>query len=255
MIAGSYWSARNVSIPFLHLFIDSGEGPPCYKRWQNLVAETYRDADFVSYSPMCMCIWLGLNDLARDLIRLLPTVDHSFENGLTCLAAAAQEDNVHITHYLLQNGADADKPSSEPEDPRAMTPLHFAIENYASEVVEVLLKHGVDLHIPSASGATPFYRACRSGDLYIVKRLKEYGCDINVRTWDNWTPIIEAIGNGHGEVVDHLIEWGADLLVVTDDDLTPLSLARNLCQISTAEKLQRAITNMEQRLPVSLLLT
>lgn len=252
MIAGNYWLVRNTYIPFLDLFLDTDEGPPCYKRWQDLVASIYPYADFVGYSPICMCIWLQLNDVARNLIHRLPLLDHNFENGLTCLAVAAKEDNLYITNYLLRHGADANKPTSEPGFPRVMTPIHFAGEFCASEVLETLLEYRADPHIPSTSGATPFYRACRGGDLSIVKRLKGYGCDINVRTWDNWTPMIEAVVNKHESVVDLLIEWGADLSIITEDGSTALSIAELLGQWSMVGKLQHAIAGLQEAMPDTL---
>ncbi|KAI4613221.1 hypothetical protein J4E83_007633 [Alternaria metachromatica] len=63
-----YWSAKDIPIPFVYLFFDSEEGPPCYTRWQELLATTYTDTDFFDYSPICLCIWLGLNATATDLI-------------------------------------------------------------------------------------------------------------------------------------------------------------------------------------------
>ncbi|KAH6878928.1 hypothetical protein BKA58DRAFT_466538 [Alternaria rosae] len=249
-LAGDYWSARNIPIPFLYLFFDSGEGPPCYTRWQDLLSTIYCDTDFFDYSPICLCIWLGLNATATNLIRQLPSLDYSFENGLTCLNAAAKENNLYIAKYLLQHGANADQPTSEPEFPRALTPIHFAAEFCASQVFEMLLEHGANPYLPSTSRATPFYRACRGGDLDMVRKLKEHGCDINVQTWDNWTPIIEAIVNNHEDVLDLLIEWGADLITVTDDDMTPLSCAELFSQTSMAEKIERAVAELKQTLPV-----
>jgi len=246
---GYYWSAKNISIPFAYLFFDSEEGPPCYTRWQDLLSITYTDTDFLDYSPICLCIWLELNDIATNLIQQLPNIGHSFGNGLTCLAAAAKENNLYITKYLLQHGANVNQPTAEPDFPRALTPIHFAAEFCASEVFEILLEHGANPHLRSTSGATPFYRACRGGDLDILRKLKEYGCDINVRTWDNWTPTIEAIANDHEDVLDLLIEWGADLSTVTDDGMTPLMFAKYLSQESMVEKIERAIGQLEQNLP------
>jgi hypothetical protein len=249
MMAENYWLLRNASIPFLGFFVDAGEGPPCYKRWQDLVANTYFDADFIDYSPICICIWLQLNGIAISLIHQLPSLDHNFENGLTCLAVAAKENNLYMTNYLLHHGANPNKPTSEPDFPKAMTPIHFAAEYCALEVLETLLEHGADPHIPSTSGATPFYRACRGGNLDIVKRLKGCGCDINVRTWDNWTPMIEAVENDHESIVDILIEWDADVSTVTEDGTTALSIAEALGQLTIVGKFKCAISGLQETTP------
>ncbi|KAI4677696.1 uncharacterized protein J4E84_009015 [Alternaria hordeiaustralica] len=42
-------------------------------------------------------------------------LDYTFENGLTCLAVAAKKNNRYIANYLLEHGANAEQPSSEPD--------------------------------------------------------------------------------------------------------------------------------------------
>ena len=128
-------------------------------------------------------------------------------------------------------------------------PIHFAADYCAFEGLETLLEHGADLHIPSTSGATPFYRACRGGNLDIVKRLKGCGCDINVRTWDSWTPMIEAVVNDHESIVDILIEWDADVSTVTEDGETALSIAETLGQLTIVGKFKCAISGSQETMP------
>jgi ankyrin repeat protein len=114
-----------------------------------------------------------------------PNTTHAglrLRDGLTYLAVAAKENNLCVTKYMVQYGTNADQPSSEPGFPNAMTPIHFAAGFGAFEVFKVLLEHVVNPHIPSTSGATPFYRTCRGGDLVIMRKLKEYDCDMNVRS-------------------------------------------------------------------------
>jgi amino acid transporter len=235
--------------PYLSKFLDSGEGPPCYKRWQNLVAKKMPNAEFLDYSPICMCIIVGLDIVVRTLSQQLPTLDHHFENGLTCLTVAAKHYHQSMARYLLQCGAMVDEPTREPGHSRALTPLHFAAEWCALGVVDLLLDNGADPHKPSASGATPFYRACRGGDLDIVNKLRNCGSDINARTYGNWTPILEAIEHGHEDTLDLLLEWRADLSVVTKQGWTALSFARALKKVSMLEKLQRAVAHSGITLP------
>lgn len=239
------------SRPALGRFLDAEEGPPCYKRWQSLTAKLLPNAEFLDYSPTCMCIWAGLYVTARELCQRLPNIDYHFENGLTCLTVAAKEYDHLLVGYLLEHGAKADKPTRELGQFKALTPLHFAAEWCAQGVVDLLLSHGADPHRPSASGATPFYRACRGGDLDIVNQLKECGCDINARTWSNWTPILEAIEHDHEDVLDLLLKWRVDVSVVTNEGLTVLSFAKALKRDSMLEKLERAVADSGLTLPMN----
>ncbi|KAF1837531.1 hypothetical protein BDW02DRAFT_627945 [Decorospora gaudefroyi] len=238
-----------VCSPYLDRFLDAGEGPPCYKRWQKQVADAYLSAEFLGYAPICFCIMAGLNDFAQRLIQRLPCLDHTFDNGHTCLTVAAKHNNLAMCQYLVQHGASIDKPTREPHYMRRLTPLHLATEYCARQAFEYLISNGADVHIQSTSEATPFYRACRGGDLSIVRRLKECGSDINARTWNNWTPILDAIGNDQAEVVAVLIEWGADLSVPSDEGWTVLSLAKAQNRISILEMIQRALTQFGVELP------
>jgi ankyrin repeat protein len=79
----------------------------------------------------------------------------------------------------------------------------------------------------SASGSTPFNRACRDGDVYVVTRLEEAGSDIDARTHDSWTPAMEAVENRHQAVLDLLVEWGADLRVEDEIEVEGERLAES----------------------------
>ncbi|KAI4683252.1 hypothetical protein J4E81_009381 [Alternaria sp. BMP 2799] len=116
------------SRPALGRFLDAEEGPPCYKRWQSLIAKILPNAEFLDYSPTCMCIWAELHVTARELCQRLPNMDYQFENGLTCLTVAAKEYDHMLVRYLLDHGAKVDEPTRELGQFKALTPLHFAAE-------------------------------------------------------------------------------------------------------------------------------
>ena len=231
---------QNLCSQYLEHFLDADEGPPCYKRWQEMITMIDPNGPLVPYSPICFCIWAGMNAIALRLIAHLSSVDHHFENGHTCLTVAAKYNNLPMIQELLRLGANIDMPTKEPDYLRALTPLHFAAEWDAQQAFDFLLDNGADPHIPSSSGATPFYRACRGGDLRIVRRLKDCGCNINALTRDGWTPLIETVENGHEDVVELLLEWGADLFAVTDEGWTALSFSEYLDKTAISNRLRRA---------------
>ena len=51
------------------------------------------------------------------------------------------------------------------------TPIHFAIKNGQTEVVQLLVNYGVDLTIKDQEGDTPLYLACQRNSVEIVKIL------------------------------------------------------------------------------------
>ena len=103
---------------------------------------------------------------------------------------AAKWNRPAIIRKLLDLGADIERPGV-----KQYTPLHLAAEFASREAFDLLLDEGAYPHARSTTESTPFYRACRGGDVHIVKRLRECGCDINARTDDSWTPVMEAIEN------------------------------------------------------------
>jgi len=218
--------------PYLDLFVDGADGPPCYARWQQ-----YPFVEEGSYSPICFAIWADLTELVDHLLPMLSSVDCYFADGFTCLTVAARWNRAATARKLLGLGASIDKPESR----RRLTPLHLSAEFACTEVFDLLLDSGANPHAVTHKGTTPLYRAARGGSIHILKRLKDHGCDVNSRTFDNWTPLMEAVERGHEEVVGLLLEWGADLHVCSDEGLAVLSLAKNLSCPTILQKIQCAL--------------
>lgn len=233
--------------PYLSWFVDGGEGTPCYRRWLQIFSEAFpfREARF--HSPICFAIWAELDELVEHLLLMLPNVDYRFADGFTCLTVAAMRNRTAVTRELLDLGASVDLALTNGN--RQLTPLHLAAEFACQETFDLLLDAGADPHARSASGTTPFYRACRGGSLHILRRLKDCGSDVNARTWDNWTPLFEAVENGHDEVACLLLEWGADPGIVTDYGMTAMSLAEELPYYSIVEILQKAVFGKDKVAP------
>lgn len=191
--------------PYIGWFLDGGQGPRCYQRWQYTTHKVFPCNDISKLSPICFAIWAGLDEVVDYLLPFIPSIDSPAADAYTCLAVAAKYNQEAIAQKLINRGADVNKADSE----RKLTPLHLAAEFGSRETVDLLLKAGADPHARSSSGSTPFYRACRSGDVEILKRLKECGADVNALTHDRWTPLREAAGSGNTEVMDLLRSWGA----------------------------------------------
>lgn len=195
--------------PYIGWFVDGGRGPRCYQRWQTVLQEAFPQNEINSYSPMGFAIWAGLNELVDYLLPLIPSIDSHFLDGYTCLTIAAKHNRVSIAQELLRLGADVNHTTAEPDFERKLSPLHLAAEFAARETFDLLLAFCADPHARPASGSTPFYRACRGGDVYILTKLKEAGADVNALTYDRWTPLREAAGTGNVEVMELLRSWGA----------------------------------------------
>jgi ankyrin repeat protein len=78
--------------------------------------------------------------------------------GCTPLLYAARGGYAEVTRFLLKKGASAMR-----QDNAGGTVLHHAIEKGHSDVLQVLIEHGVDVHaaieIPDNGGRTPIFEA------------------------------------------------------------------------------------------------
>jgi ankyrin repeat protein len=221
--------------PYLSWFVNGDEGTTCYNAWQQLYFEAKPHEECFN-SPICSAILYSLDELFEYLLPMVPSIDHRFADGFTCLAVAAVFDNTAIARKLLDLGAYVDRTITG----RELTPLHLAAEFGSSGVFDLLLDAGADPHARSRKRTTPFYRAARGGDIRILRRLKDCGSDVNASTTDKWTPIMEAVEHENQDVLQLLIEWGADLTVCSEEGDTPFTLAEDVLNSSILQLLQAA---------------
>ena len=92
------------------------------------------------------------------------------------------------------------------------TPLHEAVSNGHSKVLELLLKHNGDVNCRANSGYTPLHIAAASGHVNCVRVLLDNNADISNIDECGKTPIQTAELNSKHVVVKVLKSAGKDLL-------------------------------------------
>ncbi|HRB72319.1 ankyrin repeat domain-containing protein [Flavobacterium sp. WV_118_3] len=105
------------------------------------------------------------------------------------------------------------------------------IKNQLNELIDVLKNENIDLNQRNEFGNTPLHVACNS--IYainkeIVEVLLKHPLDINARGIDDCTPLYYAIGKGDNEVVQILIDNGADVNIPDSYGNTPLMTAADM---------------------------
>ena len=81
-------------------------------------------------------------DLVAGLIRRGTDINVASRNGWTPLMLAILSDSLTLVKLLLANGADPNLATTSEENPYR-APLAVAIRNGRSEIVELLMEHGV----------------------------------------------------------------------------------------------------------------
>ena len=147
----------------------------------------------------------GRIEVAKALIQAGACVNHQNHSGLTPLMYSGFHD---MTETLLGLGADANHISQANE-----TALVKAAEDNKSDILQVLLEHGVGYMDVALHGA------CAAGSYDAAQLLLEAGVDPNCRVVNGGTPLMRAVcaGYSNAELVRLLLSKGADVRAKDDD--------------------------------------
>lgn len=120
-----------------------------------------------------------------------------------------ESNNINNFISLVQSGADV----NEWEWERG-TPLHYAVCHGRYDMVEILLRSGVDIEGEAhGAGDTAVAAAASANEIEIMKLLLAAGANPNVTDTDTEsTPLILAAGRSNSiQVMQMLLDAGADL--------------------------------------------
>ncbi|KAI0215034.1 hypothetical protein LSAT2_032936 [Lamellibrachia satsuma] len=108
-------------------------------------------------------------------------------------------------HKLLAFGANPD-----PRDTFGNSVCHYAAEDGATDILDVLVRHDIDLDAQDITRKTPLMKATRNGKIDAVKRLLAVGCSLNIRDKNGDTALHFSARQGRVELVGALVDAGSD---------------------------------------------
>jgi ankyrin repeat protein len=88
--------------------------------------------------------------------------------------------------------------------------LHTICYNNYVELIEPLLKCGIDINVKDNFKSTPIFNACKLGSIEIVKKLLEYEVNINVKDAIEQTPLYYGCRSENIELIELLLDYGSD---------------------------------------------
>ncbi|EGW06774.1 Ankyrin repeat domain-containing protein 27 [Cricetulus griseus] len=91
------------------------------------------------------------------------------------------------------------------------SPLHMAALHGRTDLVSLLLKHGVSSGARNTSQAVPLHLACQQGHFQVVKCLLDSNAKPDKKGLGGNTPLIYACSGGHHEVAALLLQHGASI--------------------------------------------
>ncbi|XP_072450432.1 DNA-binding protein RFXANK [Chiloscyllium punctatum] len=124
-------------------------------------------------------------------------------------------------------------------DERGFTPLMWAAAFGEMAVVKFLLQMGADPHTLAKERESTLSLASIQGYSDIVQLLLDHGVDVNIYDWNGGTPLLYAVHGNHVRCVEALLAKGADLTMEADSGYSPMDLAVAL----GFKKVQQAIEN------------
>lgn len=118
-----------------------------------------------------------------------------------------------------------------------LTPLHWALAQENTSILELLLSRGAMIDMRSDEGATPLMNVAQNGDLEIARFLLDRGASPNAVDLRGFTAMHRAAEVGHLEIVQLLLDCGA-MAHPEAHGHTPLSLAEKRQRTAIVELLK-----------------
>ncbi len=185
-------------------------------------------------SPVADAAMSGDTELVRSLLRQAADVNAAQPDGMTALHWAAENNAAELAEMLVYAGANLEAETRV----GAYRPLHIASKAGNVAMVRVLLEAGGDIDAATtAGGAAPLHFAAATGNPEIVALLLDHGAEVNALevAWGQ-TPLMFAVANDRLRVVETLLQRGADAEIATK--IVDIVAAGN--ELRDAEQLRRA---------------
>ena len=133
-------------------------------------------------------------------------------------------DMIDVVKFLIKNG-EARKINMKYVD--EFWPLEHAIENNSLKMVQILLDNGAETDkIVQPYNLTYLHKAVNEGKLELVDVFIRHGLNVNAEGDDSWNPLYTAVLYGHLEIAKSLIVNGAKINAKTaHPGSTPLMAA------------------------------
>jgi len=163
----------------------------------------------------------GYLQIVKYLVDHGAEVDRPIHDGATPCFIAAYRGYIDIVLFLIEQGANLETPNS-----KGNTPFFICCQHCRLDIAKMLADRGVNLEPINEAGSTPFFFACQEGNLDVVKFLADRGVNMT-RGKNGITPFHMACYRGHLDVVQYLVtQKSMNPRSIDGHGRTPLEVAR-----------------------------
>ncbi len=128
------------------------------------------------------------------------------------------------------------------KDAIGRTSLHIAAENGNIDIVMFLIENGANVNVTDVNGNTPLvFIINKTGNLKVIQRLLEKGASVNTQNRTGETALMYAAWHGHSVIVQLLLENRADVTLKNRQGRTALMLAESKGHQEIVEMLKAAM--------------
>ena len=145
---------------------------------------------------------------------------HDGQQNDSKLHVVAKNGTKRLAQYLIEEL----KVDIEAKNDQKQTALHYSTFYDNVEVTHFLVERGANLYARNNLQNTPLHRACFRGNTSIVELLLQNGACPNVVNEYKDAPMHNAAWKGHPEVIKILLKYGADPSKRNKWDNTPLDV-------------------------------
>lgn len=174
-----------------------------------LATNIIASANSINYDRDSLILAYVKNGNLEDLSKIIPgdtDINNRYgDRGRTLLTYAIENDQLEITRYLLNNGADIE------EQDGTKTPLMFAARYGNVGFTELLLEKGADVNSINDDRNTAFHYAAKYNNFEALKILYKNGAKINIPNNDQWTALDYSIINNRPVLRHYLDSIGCRL--------------------------------------------
>ncbi len=184
-------------------------------------------------SPVADAAMAGNADAVRTLLRQAADVNAAQADGMTALHWAAENNAAELAEMLIYAGANLEAGTRI----GAYRPLHIASKSGNANAVRVLLEAGSNVDAATtAGGASALHFAAATGNGEVVSMLLDHAADPNAleAAWGE-TPLMFAVAHNRLGVIRTLLQRGADASIATK----VVDIAAAGKELQAAERLRR----------------